>query len=239
MARTKQTRHATLEHATPRHATPQVCSEHPVVVHRFFVAGDGLTRVGGVLGAQVTRVTVQDRRVSKPCTRAASMPRKEGHRLLGVALCAVVTRSLFATPAAALCPPPSTGAAFSSRGGTGTQRLPYSQAIKRVGDDATWFFKCQACEQQVRVPSLRLRGGCSMRRPPARWHSTEEEVGRVETICPIVSKDFRLAPPLTSSLFGVEPTTGGVHGVGPPDALLSPDRCSNGRCYKLTRTVDY
>ena len=78
-----------------------------------------------------------------------------------------------------------------------------------------------------------------MERPPARWHSKEEEVARVEAICPIVSKDFRVPPPLTVSLFGVEATTGGVLGVGLPDALLSSDRCSNRRRYKLSRTVGY
>ena len=152
------------------------------------------------------------------------MPRKEGHRLLGVALCAVVT--LFATPAAAISPPPSTGTSFSLRGGSVP---PHTQAHLPSMVPAILGTR----------PSLRLRGGCSMSRPPARWHLKEEEVGRVETICPIVSKDFRLPPPLASSLFGVEPTNGGVHGVGPPDALLSSDRCSNGRCYKLSRTVEY
>jgi len=58
-------------------------------------------------------------------------------------------------------------------------------------------------------------------------------------VCPIVSKDFRLAPPLTSSLFGVEPKTGGVHVVAPPDALPRSDRCRNARRYKLSRTVEY
>ncbi|KAJ1489646.1 hypothetical protein T484DRAFT_1936711 [Baffinella frigidus] len=147
------------------------------------------------------------------------MSRKEGQRLAVVALCAVLTCSLFA----------------GARGLTHGARQRESAPARRTGT----VFGGSAAILPHR-PSLRLRGGDAMNRQSPRSHAPPRsfenfsfenfsepaeafgpfELG-VEPICP---KDF-----------GAGRQKGGTR---PHNDLRSSDRLNRARRYKLSRTVE-